>query len=85
MDILTFKYGKEIFKDVQDGIDEYEGDYNPDEFYEQIRFALEQNNIFQDFIENYEEYEIEKDENDPFHWRYRLKKQDELLGRWDDK
>jgi hypothetical protein len=70
-------YGK-IFTDTKEAIDEYEGDYNPDEIYEIIEYELKAKNIWEDFLENYERYEIEKDEADPFHWRNRLKRQEEF-------
>lgn len=81
MEILIFKYGRKISEDLMKEINDYDEDYNPDHFYEQIRYALEQANIFEDFVENHEQYSIEKDENDPSHWRYR-KKHYTLSDKW---
>jgi len=78
MEIIIFKYGKEKFMDLLKDINEEESDYNPDEFYEQIKFVLDKHDLLNDFIENYEEYQIEKDENDPYHWRHRQKEQEKL-------
>jgi len=82
MEILMFKW-REQFLELNTEIFEYEGDYNPTEYYEQIRYVLEQNNLFDEYLENWEQYGIEKDENDPFHWRYRKKQQDNLMKGWD--
>ncbi len=82
MEILIFKYGRKIPEDLLNEINDYDEDYNPDHFYEQIRYELEQADIFNDFVENWEKYSIEKDENDPFHWRYRNKNND-LMSGWD--
>ena len=82
-ELLLFKYGP-IFKDTKEAIDEYEEDYNPDHFYEIIEMELKRNNIWNDFLENHEKYENEKDEADPFHWKYRKKMQDDLIKRFDD-
>jgi hypothetical protein len=55
MELLNFKYGKDVFKDINKQLDEYEEDYNPDHFYEEIRYELEQANLFNDFTSNWEE------------------------------
>jgi len=85
MELLNFKYGQDKFKEVNKDLDEYEEDYNPDEFYELIQYRLEELDLFNDFLNNWKSYEIEKDENDSFHWRYRQKQQDKLLNNpnWD--
>jgi len=82
-ELLVFKYGK-IFTDTKQAIDEYEDDYNPDHIYEIIEYELKSKNLWKEFLENYQVYEIEKDEADPFHWRNRLKRQEELMRRFDD-
>ncbi len=82
LELLIFKYGR-IFTDSISEFEEYEGDYNPDEIYDTIKYELEQLGKFDDFVNNYEAYGIEKDENDPFHWRHRKKQMDNLKNRWD--
>lgn len=81
-ELLVFKYG-DIFKETKVSIDEYEGDYNPDHIYEIIKYELESLNIYEDFINNYSDYEIEKDEADPYHWRNRMKSQNNLMDGLD--
>ena len=85
MELLTFKYGREPFKDFIEDIENYDEYYNPNQFYEQIVFALEQSNIYDDFIENWKDYEIKMQENDPFHWRHKQKEIDKLTKglNWD--
>ena len=79
-ELLLFKYGK-IFTDTKEAIDEYEDDYNPDHIYEIIEYELKNKNLWVDFLENYSEYENEKDEADPYHWKHRKKMQDEMMKR----
>ena len=78
LEVLIFKYGREILKNSLDDYAANEDDYNPDEIYETIQYELEQAKKYDDFLLNYEAYEIEKDEADPLHWRHRKKIQDKL-------
>jgi len=39
-------------------------------------------NLWEDFLENYLEYENEKEEADPFHWKHRNKQQEELMKKF---
>lgn len=82
MELLNFKYGVESFKEINKDLSEYEEDYNPDEFYELIMYRLQEIDKWQDFLENWEDYGIEKDENDPFHWRYRQKQMKKFDDLW---
>jgi hypothetical protein len=82
LELLNFTYGK-ILKDSNSEFEEYEGDYNPDEIYEVIQNELISLGKFDDFLENYSDYIIKKDESDPTHWRHRKKQQDELFANWD--
>ena len=81
-ELLVFKYG-EIFTETKRLIDENEEDYNPDHIYDDIEYELKKLNKWEDFLNNYREYSIEKDELDPFHWRNRKKELDKLMNRWD--
>lgn len=83
MELIVFKYGH-ILTDSEIEISEYEDDYNPDHIFDSIRYELENLNIFNEFLTNYEQYSIEKDEADPFHWRNRKKIQDALHKGLDD-
>lgn len=83
-DLLIFKYGP-IFKETKSNIDDYDGDYNPDELYPIIEDELKSLGKYDDFVSNYEQYGIEKDEADPFHWRHRQKEMDKLTKSWDNK
>lgn len=74
-DLLIFKYGP-IFIDTKENIDEYDGDYNPDYIYDVIELELKSKKLWIDFINNYNSYQNDKDESDPFHWKYRKKMQD---------
>jgi len=82
-ELLQFKYG-EVLTDTKQAIDEEEGDYNPDHIYEVIEYELKQKDLFTDFITNWKQYQIEKEEADPFHWRHRKKSYDDLLNKWGD-
>lgn len=82
-ELLQFKYG-EVLTDTKQAIDEEEGDYNPDHIYEVIEYELKQKDLFTDFITNWKQYQIEKEEADPFHWRHRKKSYDDLLSKWGD-
>lgn len=83
MELLEFTYSKDKFKELHDEINEKEEDYNPDEYYEQIKWRLEELELLDDFIENFEEYQIKQQESDPFHWRNRNKRMDDLMKGWD--
>jgi len=48
-------------------------------------YELKQKDLFTDFITNWKQYQIEKEEADPFHWRHRKKSYDDLLSKWGDK
>ena len=63
-ELLVFKYG-EKFPDTKKEIDEEESDYNPDQIYETIEMELKSNNLWEDFLTNYNEYQNEKEEADP--------------------
>jgi uncharacterized protein YaaR (DUF327 family) len=76
-DLLVYKYGP-IFIDTKQNIDEDEGDYNPDYIYDVIELELKSKKLWEDFINNYEIYQNDKDEADPFHWKYRKKMQDDF-------
>lgn len=82
-ELLVFKYG-EVFKDTKQQIDEYEEDYNPDHIYDVIEYELKDLKLWEDFLQNYQKYGIEKDENDPFHWRYKNKMYNDLRNSFDD-
>lgn len=82
-ELLVFKYG-EIFTETKKLIDEYEEDYNPDHLYDNIEYELKKHKKWQDFLNNYQQYSIEKDEKDPFHWRNRKKEMDKLTSDWDN-
>jgi hypothetical protein len=82
-ELLQFKYG-EVLTDTKQAIDEEEGDYNPDHIYEVIEYELKQKDLFTDFITNWKQYQIEKEEADPFHWRHRNKSYNDLLSKWGD-
>ncbi len=81
-ELLQFKYG-EVLTDTKQAIDEEEGDYNPDHIYETIEYELKQKDLFTDFITNWKQYQIEKEEADPFHWRHRKKSYDDFFNKWD--
>lgn len=83
-ELLVFKYG-EIFSDTKHEIDEEDGDYNPDQIYEVIEYELRKNNLWEDFLTNYEEYQNEKEEADPYHWKNRAKAVNDLMKGLDDK
>jgi len=82
-ELLIFKYGN-IFPNSKNDIDEYDGDYNPDHLYETIEMELKNNGKWEDFLKNYSEYQNEKDEADPYHWKHRKKIQDELSRKFRD-
>jgi hypothetical protein len=82
-ELLQFKYG-DVLTDTKQEIDEEEGDYNPDHIYETIEYELKAKDLFTDFITNWQQYQIEKDEADPFHWRHRNKSYNDLLSKWGD-
>ena len=84
LDLIYFKYGKDSVPESSKEFDEYEGDYNPDDIYDSIRFELEESGKLDDFMQNYQAYEIEKDEADPFHWRYRKKQQDDFNRKFNN-
>ena len=84
VELLNFKYGREPFKDVFPEIEACEEDYNPDQFYEQLLFALDQSELTNDFVENFGKYKIEMEENDQFHWRYKQKEQKKFWDAFDD-
>lgn len=81
-ELLVFKYG-EVFTETKIAIDEYEDYYNPDHIYEIIESELKSLGHYDDFVTNYEQYGIEKDEADPFHWRHRKKNMDQLSKSFD--
>lgn len=83
-ELLVFKYG-EVFKDTKTAIDEYEDDYNPDHIYDVIEWELKALKKWDDFLQNYETYQNEKEEADPFHWKNRKKSYDNLMKSFDDK
>jgi hypothetical protein len=76
-ELLVFKYGP-IFTDTKREMDEYEGDYNPDHIYEVIEMELKEKKLWDEFIHHWEEYQNEKEEADPFHWKHRKKMYDQL-------
>ena len=82
-ELLLFKYGS-IFYDTKDAIDEEEGDYNPDHIYEIIEYELKAKKLWEDFLNNFDQYQNEKDEADPFHWKHRNKIMKHLGSNWDD-
>ena len=82
-ELLVFKYGP-IFKDTKQAIDEYEDHYNPDHIYEIIEMELKFQKKWEDFLQNWEEYQNEKEEADPFHWKSRKKMFDELSRKFDE-
>lgn len=82
-ELLIFKYG-DIFENTKQSIDEYEDDYNPDHIYEIIEMELKEKNLWEDFINNYETYQNDKEEADPFHWKHRKKIQDEFMKSFGD-
>jgi len=82
-ELLVFKYGS-IFKDTKQAIDEYEDHYNPDHIYEIIEMELKFQKKWEDFLQNWEEYQNEKEESDPFHWKSRKKMFDELSRKFDE-
>lgn len=84
LDLIHFKYGKDSVPESSKEFDEYDGDYNPDDIYDSIRFELEELGKLDDFMQNYQDYVIEKEENDPFHWRHRKKQQDEFNKRFNN-
>lgn len=81
-ELLFFKYG-DVFTDTKQAIEEEDGYYNPEHIYEIIKWELDRLKLFDDFVENFEKYQIERDEADPFHWRHRKKKQDDFISKWD--
>ena len=82
-ELLVFKYGN-VFPNTIKEINDYDGDYNPDHIYEVIEYELKNNGIWEDFLNNYELYQNEKEENDPYHWKYRKKQMDDLFDKWND-
>lgn len=82
MELLEFTYGKDKFQELHDEIYATEEDYNPDEYYEQIKWRLEELNLLEDFVSNFDQYQITQQENDPFHWRYRNKHYGDLGKNW---
>ena len=82
-ELLLFKYGS-IFTDTKQALDDNEDDYNPDEIYETIEYELKRNNIWNDFLQNYLEYENEKEEADPWHWKHNKIAMDKLMKGLDD-
>ena len=82
-ELLMFKYGKDKFPDTIESLEEEgDSDYNPDHIYEIIKYELENLGLFKEFVSNYEDYLINMEENDPTHWRYRKKQQDNLGLDW---
>jgi hypothetical protein len=82
-ELLVFKYGP-IFTDTKQAIDEYEDDYNPDHIYEVIEMELKYQKNWEDFLKNWQKYQNEKEESDPYHWKNRKKMYDELVKSFDD-
>lgn len=83
IELIEFKYGKVIPESAKEFAED-EGDYNPDEIYDTIHFELTEIGKLDDFLQNYQSYSIEKDENDPFHWRHRQKEQEKFNKKlWD--
>lgn len=82
-ELLVFKYG-EIFTETKKLIDEYEEDWNPDHLYDDIEYEIKKHNKWEDFLNNYREYSIKKDEMNPFHWRNMKKEMDKLTNNWDN-
>ena len=82
--ILSFTYGKSLLKDVVEDLLKEEEDYNPDEYYDIIKYILEGNDLLDDFLKNVDTYERKHAENNPSHWRYREKELDNLIKRLKD-
>ncbi len=78
VDVCWFKYGIDPFKQWQD-----QDKYNSEDW-EDLQYDLEQIGKFEDFVQNFETYEIEKDSADPFHWRHRKNDMDKLMSAFDD-
>ena len=83
-ELLIFKYGP-IFIDTKREMDDYDGDFNPDHIYEVIEMELKTKNLWEEFLQNWEIYQNEKEEADPFHWKHRKKEMDRLTQSWDNK
>jgi hypothetical protein len=84
LDLIHFKYGRDFLPQSSKEFDEDEGDYNPDDIYDSIRLELEESGKMDDFLQNYQAYAIERDENDPFHWRYRQKEMEKFNKSFND-
>lgn len=71
LELLTYKYGKDKFKDSFEQYDEDESDFDPDYIFETIIYELKEQKLYNDFLENWEIYLNEMEENDPLHWKYK--------------
>lgn len=83
LELLSFKYGKDKFKDSYEQYNEDESDFDPDYIFETIKYELEQENLYIDFIKNWKVYLNEMEENDPLHWKYRQKQNKKFTDSWD--
>jgi hypothetical protein len=83
LELIKSAYGPIMVDSNQDFTD-YDEDYNPEHLYDTIRWELEKLNKFNDFVENYNNYVIQMEENDPFHWRHRAKQFKNLTDSWGD-
>lgn len=78
IELAAFKYGAEPFKEFLEDQDKF----NSEEF-DDIKYILQQNGWFDEFVDNWDAFTIEKDENDPFHWRFRKKQMERFSSDWD--
>lgn len=78
VDVAWFKYGKEGLEQWFDS-----EKYNSEDW-EDLQYDLEQLDKFEDFVNNYDAYEDEKEEADPYHWKNRKKAMDKLMSAFDD-
>lgn len=83
--LIKFKYREShdiseidsLFDNIDDDLD-----FDPDDLFEFIQYELESIGILDDFMENHQQYQIEMEENDPYHWRSRVKNFNNFNKDW---
>lgn len=79
IDVGMFKYGPDMFKEFHQDSEKYNS-----EDWDDVKYILQKHDKFEDFVRNFEKYEIEMDEKDPNHWRNRKKAIDDLTKNFNN-
>jgi hypothetical protein len=80
LEICVFKYGKEPFLSLITPPEEGSEEFEYELIYYDIQHCLQKIGKLEELVENFEKFEIEKDEADPFHWRNKQKHIENLKG-----